>query len=244
MRTSYQLFGKRRPLLIDLVVHPDQQVRKAHYPDLVEEGGMLSGQLKISSLKGKTAVLWIVATPLCNETGETIGAIESMRDITGIKKIEEELRELNLTLEQRVQDRTRELKDAMNYNRSMIEADLDPLILIGTDGKINDVNRAGEKITGMDRESLIGTPFLNHVENKELATTGFETVLHGGNVTGNRYAIFHRDGHTIPVIAGSAPYHNSDGSVRGVFVTLHDITQILHDEQLITPTQRKGGPPP
>jgi PAS domain S-box-containing protein len=230
---SYHLFGKRRPLLIDLVLHSDEQVRKAHYPDLIEKDGMLSGQMKIRSLKGKPSFLWIIATPLRNESGETVGAIESIRDITGIKKIESDLKDLNLTLEQRVQDRTRELEDAMNYTRSLIEADLDPLILIDADGRIRDVNRASEKMTGRDRESLLGTLFVDYIENKELATTGFETVLRDGNATGNRYAILHRDGHTIPVIAGSALYRDSEGSVRGIFITLHDITQILHDEQLI-----------
>ena len=81
---------------------------------------------------------------------------------------------------------------------------------------------------------LLGTPFLDYVENKEQAQSGFDAVLKDGKVIGSRYIILHLDGHGTPVISGSNLFRDSDGSVNGVFVTLHDITQILHDEQLIT----------
>ena len=48
---------------------------------------------------------------------------------------------------------------AGKYNRSLIEASLDPLVTIGSDGKITDVNHSTENITGFTREELIGTDF-------------------------------------------------------------------------------------
>ncbi|MGA9620838.1 PAS domain S-box protein [Methanoregula sp.] len=231
---AFRLFGERRPLLIDLVIHMDSEELQKHYKNTRQDGKILSGQFHVHSLLGKPADLWIVATPLFNQTGEIAGAIESIRDITAIKKTENDLKELTHTLEQRVQDRTRELDDARTYTRSLIEADLDPLVLIGTDGRIKDVNKAGEKITGLGRDLLLGTPFLDYVENKEQAQSGFDAVLKDGKVIGSRYIILHLDGHGTPVISGSNLFRDSDGSVNGVFVTLHDITQILHDEQLIT----------
>ena len=76
-------------------------------------------------------------------------------------------------------------------------------------------------------------PLKDYVENKEQAKSGFEGVLKEGQVIGSRYIILHRDGHGTPVISGSTLYRNNDGSLGGVFVTLHDITQILHDEETI-----------
>ena len=48
---------------------------------------------------------------------------------------------------------------ASAYNRSLIEASLDPLVTIGADGRILDVNTAAEAVTGRPRDELIGTDF-------------------------------------------------------------------------------------
>ena len=45
------------------------------------------------------------------------------------------------------------------YASSLIEASLDPLIAISTEGKITDMNQAKVTITGIDRENLMGTNF-------------------------------------------------------------------------------------
>ena len=47
-----------------------------------------------------------------------------------------------------------ELKLVSKYNRSLIEASLDPLVTIGPDGKITDVNKATELVTGYSREGV------------------------------------------------------------------------------------------
>ena len=46
------------------------------------------------------------------------------------------------------------------YARSLIEASLDPLVTISPEGKITDVNEATIKVTGISREGLVGTDFL------------------------------------------------------------------------------------
>ncbi|OPY67065.1 MAG: hypothetical protein A4E57_02496 [Syntrophorhabdaceae bacterium PtaU1.Bin034] len=46
---------------------------------------------------------------------------------------------------------------AYAYNRSLIEASLDPLVTIMLDGEISDVNKATESITGCTRRELVGT---------------------------------------------------------------------------------------
>ena len=53
-------------------------------------------------------------------------------------------------------------KAASGYARELIEASLDPLVTISAEGKITDVNEATIKITGVPRESLIGTDFSDY----------------------------------------------------------------------------------
>ena len=44
-----------------------------------------------------------------------------------------------------IKEAAKEMELANKYNRSLIEASLDPLVTIGPDGKITDVNQSTEK---------------------------------------------------------------------------------------------------
>src|ERR1019366_6428413 len=45
------------------------------------------------------------------------------------------------------------------YNRSLIEASLDPTVTTDADGRVIDVNSATEAVTGYSRAQLIGADF-------------------------------------------------------------------------------------
>ena len=62
------------------------------------------------------------------------------------------------------------------YNRSLLETSLDPLVTIGPDGKITDVNAATEIVTGRIREELIGTDFSDYFTEPEKAQAGYQKV--------------------------------------------------------------------
>ncbi len=59
------------------------------------------------------------------------------------------------------------------YARSLIEASLDPLVTISADGKIADVNRATEEVTGVPRRKLIGSDFSDYFAEPEKAREGY-----------------------------------------------------------------------
>jgi len=66
---------------------------------------------------------------------------------------------------------------ASAYNRSLIEASLDPLVTIGPDGKIDDVNAATETVTGHTRVELVGTDFSDYFTDPEQARGGWRAML-------------------------------------------------------------------
>ena len=66
-------------------------------------------------------------------------------------RAEDEVRQLNADLERRVAEQTSEIRKAGAYNRILIESSLDPLVAIGPDGKITNVNAATEQATGFGR---------------------------------------------------------------------------------------------
>jgi PAS domain S-box-containing protein len=86
-----------------------------------------------------------------------------------LQKAEAETRESELV---KAELRERELSEeklraASLYVRSLIEASLDPLVTINAEGKITDVNKATEIVTGVSRESLVGSDFSDYFTEPE-----------------------------------------------------------------------------
>jgi PAS domain S-box-containing protein len=137
------------------------------------------------------------------------------RDITERKRAEEAVRR------------------ASAYNRSLIEASLDPLVTIAPDGKITDVNNATEKATGLPRQQLIGTDFSDYFTDPEKARAGYEQVFREGLVQDYELEIRHRDGHATPVLYKASVYRGETGDVIGVFAAARDITARKRTEEAL-----------
>ncbi len=152
------------------------------------------------------------------------------RDITERKQAEEALRQLNVELEQRVAEQTAEIRRQSAYHRSLIEASLDPLVTIGPDGKITDVNAATERVTGLARGELIGTDFSDYFTEPDQAKAGYEQVFREGLVRDYPLEVRHRDGHTVPVLYNATVYRDEAGEVIGVFAAARDITELKKAE--------------
>jgi PAS domain S-box-containing protein len=129
-----------------------------------------------------------------------------VRDITERKRMEESLRH------------------ASAYNRGLIEASIDPLVTIGHDGRITDVNSATEKVTGLLRHELIGRDFSNFFTDPPRAKAGYLQVFRDGSVRDYELEIRHVDGHLTPVLYNAIVYRGEKGEVAGVFAAARDIS--------------------
>ncbi|MCX6221611.1 MAG: PAS domain-containing protein [Bacteroidia bacterium] len=117
-----------------------------------------------------------------------------------------------------------ELRSASLYARSLIEAALDPLVTISPDGKITDVNRATESVTGVPREQMIFRDFSDYFTEPEKARAGYRQVLAQGLVRDYPLTIRHTSGKTTDVLYNATIYRNESGELKGVFAAAHDIT--------------------
>jgi PAS domain S-box-containing protein len=122
---------------------------------------------------------------------------------------------------------------AGDYNRRLIEASLDPLVTIGPDGRITDVNEATEKITGWSRVELLGTDFADYFTEPQRAQTGYQQVFREGTVRDYALQIRHKDGRVIPVLYNATVYRDDKGDVIGVFAAAHDMTEHLKAEEML-----------
>ncbi|MFH0966405.1 MAG: PAS domain S-box protein, partial [Methanobacteriota archaeon] len=89
---SLPFYHERRPLLIDLVLRDDPDVY-SKYSTIKRDGDHLSAEISISHFhEGTGASFWFTASPLYDNQGIIVGAIESIREITESKRAEEALR--------------------------------------------------------------------------------------------------------------------------------------------------------
>jgi len=114
--------------------------------------------------------------------------------------------------------------NSIDYARSLIEASLDPLVTISAEGKIMDVNKATEFVTGVARDQLIGTDFSNFFTEPDKARSGYQKVFTAGFVTDYPLSIRRKDGHITPVLYNASIYRDENGQVQGVFAAARDIT--------------------
>ena len=96
-------------------VHPDDFDRCLQtYVTAFDKREAFDMEYRLRHVSGEYRWLQDLGTPNYNSSGEFVGYIGHCFDITERKLAEEKIRELNATLEQRVEERTRELRDAQD----------------------------------------------------------------------------------------------------------------------------------
>jgi PAS domain S-box-containing protein len=130
-------------------------------------------------------------------------------------------------------------RNAEIYNRSLLEASLDPLVTIDHNGFISDVNVATENVTGYSRLDIIGTDFSSYFSIPQLAKEGYEQVFKVGYVIDYPLEIKHKNGMIISVLYNASVYKDINGSIVGVFAAARDITERKKIEQALKKSELK-----
>ncbi len=173
-------YGTRRPILIDLVFASRDEVRQKYSFVRADKGG-LTAETTNATPRGKTCVLWGRAAPLINYEGVTIGAIESIRDITKSKTAQENLARS---------------KDYLDQIFSSVKAGI--VIIDSLTHQIVDINPAGAAMIGLPKEQIIGNichKFICPAETGQCPITD----LHK-NVDNTERMLITGDGKKIPII--------------------------------------------
>ncbi len=202
--TADEVIGKP----ITVLAPPSRHAEIHGILERVRKGGTVANHESERLCKdGSLIQVALTLSPIRDASGAITGISTIARDITEKKRMEERLHQASV------------------YNRSLIEASLDPLVTISAEGKITDVNQATEKVTGRSRAELIGTDFSDYFTEPEQARKGYREVFEQGYVTDYPLALRHRDGHVTDVLYNASVYRGEAGEVLGVFAAARDITE-------------------
>ncbi|WP_292370553.1 response regulator [Methanoregula sp. UBA64] len=180
-------YGKPRPLLVDLILHPDEQ-SLTRYTVLENSATCLMAECGVDLPDGRHRVFWGKATPLYNPDGEISGAIEIFHDITEQKRIidehklareslarkNEEILSHNKKLAATEEVLSRTLDELRQSHRLIQESEQKYRILVDTlpdallihDGeKIVYGNPAACAMFGVDQHSLVRIPLASLLGN-------------------------------------------------------------------------------
>jgi len=133
-------YGEKRPILIDMVLQDDADLGKK-YSSIRRDGDSIYAEAV--ALPSRRS-LWGKASPIYDDDGQIIGAIESIRDITDCKRPEEVLRES--------EEKYRVLVENANE-----------MILVAQDGMLKFANRKAEQILARSKEEIMAVPFVNFI---------------------------------------------------------------------------------
>jgi PAS domain S-box-containing protein len=185
-----------------------------------------------------TALSLLAALLIANRFGSRIGRLVKVADAVQSGNFSERAHipdagdeinrladSLNLMLDALARNEEQS-RTSLLYTRSLIEASLDPLVTISLEGKITDVNKATEKVTGSSRVELAGTDFSDYFVDPGKARKGYQQVLQKGFVADYPLQIRHRDGHVTDVLYNASVYHDNAGKVLGIFAAARDVTAL------------------
>ncbi|HYA33536.1 MAG TPA: PAS domain S-box protein [Candidatus Bathyarchaeia archaeon] len=182
------------------------------YKQVFAKGVVRDYPLAIRHKSGTITDVLYNATVFADERGNVQGVFAAARDVTDRKRAQ------------------RQVQAAARYARELIEASLDPLVTISADGKITDVNKATEEVTGYPRDELIGSDFSEYFTEPDKAREGYQQAFSDGVVRDYALAIRHKSGRVTDVLYNATVYEGEDGIVQGVFAAARDVTAQKHAE--------------
>ncbi len=188
------------------------------------------------TLKGKIknlAVHWS-AVPGYEQTLGRV--VHSILDITERKQAEEEIRRLNQELEQRVVERTGELRESQKLFQTLTTVSPVGIFRTNADGNCTYVNQRWCEIAGLTPEEARGEGWARaiHPEDRERVFAEWHRIAREGSQLHSEYRFRRPDGVVTWVFGQAVAEKGEDGEIVGYVGTITDITERKRAEEELT----------
>jgi PAS domain S-box-containing protein len=186
------------------------------------EDGKTHASLRTVTIDDSILHVEITASPLRDPSGDIVGGVEVVRDVTGRRRAEEDRREASRTLQ------------------ALIEHS--PLAVVGADLDINITiwNPAAERIFGWRKEEVIGraNPIVPEDKRDEYIKL-VEDMKQGKVYRAKELKRMRKDGALIDLSASLSALRNGSGEVIGLMAMFEDITERLQAEEALWETSTR-----
>jgi PAS domain S-box-containing protein len=188
-------YGEKRPVLIDLILRGDEDAIATMYPRNHRQGHTILAEADIPRPDGTRLMFWITATPLFNHDGVTIGAIESLRDVTHQKAI------------------ARALRESKNYLDAIMNTISDPIFVKDREHRFVTVNEGFCRFTGHAREELLQKTDYEFFprEEADIFRKKDEDVFSTRTANENEETLTDAGGNRHTIVTKKSLYINGDG---------------------------------
>ncbi len=165
-----------------------------------------------------------------------------------LRTVQSELQLLNRTLEQRVEQRTRELRASEEKFRDLFESSRDMIFFCDHNGCIADINQSGVKLLGcQDKDAIVGTS-LSAFFTEEEWERYYSALCTDGFVEDFETRIVRPDGTTAWVIISANRVKGEGGGCEGCEGIVKDVTafkemmeKLIYSEKMASVGQMAAG---
>ena len=159
---------------------------------------------------GAEIPICINTSPLKNARGKVVGVVETIRVISHINRLIEELREQR------------------NKVQAVLDSIAEGVFTVDRGGHITSLNRTAERILGYPAEEVLGQ------SSQELFPPEIcgpdsplqETLQAGRQIRDREVTVTDRQGKTIPLSLSTGPFRDEAGTTLGAVCTLRDLGEI------------------
>jgi PAS domain S-box-containing protein len=187
--------------------------------------------------------------PLHDSSGALIGAVNMLVDITERKRAEEAVKQLNATLEQRVEQRSRMMMEAFNELRASEEqfrllvqgvADY-AIFMLDPNGFVTNWNAGAARIKGYAADEIIGRHFSQFYPEEDrrqgLPEKALETARRTGKYEAEGWRV-RKDGTRFWANAVLDAIHDGSGRLIGFAKITRDLTERRATEERLRQAQK------
>jgi PAS domain S-box-containing protein len=195
---------------------------------VLQEKGARIGEDIAKKKDGSLFYVDFMASVIKDKSGQPRYMFGSFVDNTRRKKIEEDLKKAHNELEQKVEERTLELTQAMEKMRSILESSPDSITVTDADANIIDCNQATlDNLGYANKEELIGKNAMETIAEKDLerAMKNLAITIEKGSIRNIEYEVVRKDGHTFPANLSASAIKDASGNIEGFVSIAQNITK-------------------
>ena len=159
---------------------------------------------------GLETPICINTSPLKNARGEVVGVVETIRDVSHINRLIEELRAQR------------------NKVQAVLDSIAEGVFTVDRSGHITSVNRTAERVLDYPAGKILGRPCADLFPPEICGpVSALQETLRAGKSIRDREVIFaDQDGKAVPLSLSTGPFRDEAGTTLGAVCTFRDLREI------------------